>query len=71
MIASVLIGKMVKTSPLHQIGMKALNTLIMGLMGVTQVMVVALKVIKVSSLNLSLVEASNAKVVVAANHAKA
>jgi hypothetical protein len=71
MIALVLIGKMVKTSPLPPIGMKALNTLIMGLMGVTQVMVVALKVIKVSSLNLSLVEASNAKVVVAANHDKA
>jgi hypothetical protein len=42
----------------------------MGLMAVTQVMVVVLKVIKVSSLNLSLAEVSTVKVVATDNRAK-
>jgi hypothetical protein len=69
-IASALIGKMVKTSPLPQIGMKVLNTLIVNSMALIQVMVVVLKVIKVNSLNLSLVEVNIAKEAAAVNHVK-
>ena len=55
-------GKMVKTSPPHQIGTKDLNILMMGSVAVTQDTVVASKGIKVNSLNPSLVEANIAKV---------
>ena len=71
MIALVLIGKMVKTLLLPQIGMKALNTLIMDLMVLTQAMAVVLKEIKANSLNLFLVEANTVKAVAADKHAKA
>ena len=54
-------GRTVKTSPLPQIGMKALNILMLALAAVTQVMAAALRVIKVNSLNHFLVEANIAK----------
>ena len=59
-------GKMDRTSLLPQIGMKALNILMVALVAVTQVTVVAMKVIKANSLNPFLVEASIAKVDVVA-----
>ena len=71
MIALGPIGKMVRTSHLHQIGMKDLNILMVDLVVVTQVMVVASKGIKVNSLNLSLEEEITVKVGVADNLVKA
>ena len=71
MTASVPIGKMVKTLPLLQIGMKVLNILIMNLMGLIQAMAAVLKVIKVNSLNPFSAEVNIVKVAVVHNHAKA
>ena len=62
MIALVKTGRTDKTLPLPQIGMKALNILMVALVVLTQVMVAALKVIKANSLNPSLAEESIVKV---------
>ena len=62
MIALVKTGRTVKTSRLPLIGMKGLNILMPALVAVIQVMVAALRMIKVNSLNHSLVEANIAKV---------
>ena len=66
MIALAKTGRTVKTSPLPLIGMKALNILMLALVAVIQVMAAALRVIKVNSLNHSLVEANIVKVGAAA-----